>query len=321
MTNDPRARRENGWADVVRYLNDSPLPYHIISSESFSLADDAGIDRVAEALCGFDVQVVVTYRNPVDLQQSHLREWACGWFPYDPDAFLQAGLREPRFAYGDLIRRWGRAFGMHRVQPVFFENAIGDLPSALLATIDQADALAGVPVERLNTSYSWAFLEANMACARLLYGVASPTLFRSEVGPMLARGRDSGEPTGGDYLDQAQADAIVAAFAEEVGLLEKLCGPAPESYRVARRVKPVERRRWRQGEATLILRPMLMQRAAMLLERERIARMKKMVPQLRAIKARRAAIAEVLGQAWTFSEPLVTMDFTSFGGRHQSEAG
>lgn len=221
-----------------RRLEGAPERRVLISSEFFSLARSAAIDRLVAGLGEVDLQVVLVVRNQVDAIQSLYAEAVSHGRFAAKSHFLARQLRDPvRLRFDLMQRRWAERLGAERVRLICYETARGDLLRAFLETCDlalgEADWQGLVRPAAANLSGSFAQVELrrwhNAALAEL--PLAHRELLEFFAGPLsrslAGQGRSGG---GGSYLTAQEAALVADYFAPHNAALRELLPELPASY-------------------------------------------------------------------------------------------
>jgi len=221
-----------------RRIEAAPQRRVLISSEFFSLARPAAIDRLVEGLGEVDLRVVLVVRNQVDAIQSLYAEAVSHGRFAAKSHFLARQLRDPvRLRFDLMQRRWAERLGAARVRLLCYETARDDLLRAFLEACDlalgEADwrSLLRPAAANLSGSFGqvelrrWhnaALAELPLAHRQLLAFFAGP-LSRSLAG----QGRAGG---GGSYLTAQEAALVADYFAPHNAALRELLPQLPASY-------------------------------------------------------------------------------------------
>jgi hypothetical protein len=298
LINDPRLRADlGGWEEALSYMRETDAKCFIISSEVFTLANQAQVDKLRDMLRGMQVTIAVYLRQHLSQVNSALRMTLAKWAPMQSAAFCE------RQWYGDTrlfpsyrhrIEPWINAFGIDALQFHLFEAAKTDLTAPLLAETGIQIDPDILTHQRLNHARCTAHLELNMGMSLALNGVMDPDLYDQEIAiPLSKVVRATPQPVEPTRItpEKLQAD-LVPIIKDDLNWLAGIAPPLPDSYHnlsqpIDRALIPLP-----DSLSSVVAAQMLDAAISRIDNRLRLARSGVITADLASLKGRLAALTE-----------------------------
>lgn len=236
LINDRRLRADlGGWDDAISYMRASDAACFIISSEVFSLSDQAQVQNLRAMLGDMDVTIAVYLRRHLSLVNSALRMTLAKWSPMTSPAF------DNRQWYGDTrlfptyrnrLAPWIQSFGAGAMRYHLFETAKADLTAPLLADAGVKIDPSVLSPRRINPARRIAHLELNMGMSLALNGAIDPDLYDREIAIPLSKSvRGTPQPPEPSRITPMQLQADLApVISADLDWLSTVAPSLPEPY-------------------------------------------------------------------------------------------